>query len=194
MKAASLVAATLMCAAFAARPAAAQTAPGAAPVRSDARGLGVGVQLNGTGVRSPGNESRTVAGAGLGVTLSYGMSDALSAFARGSTGYRSSQVDLGARYRFGSPAGALRPYVEGAVTRHAALRPAPEGSEQSLRSLGMGVTVGAGVEYYVTPRFALDVGLAHSRGRFREGALGGEVGPRESFTSNRVQMGLTWRP
>lgn len=190
MKAASFVAVTLVCAAFSAVPAAAQLGYGASPVRSDTRGLGIGLQLNGTGVES-GSATGRVPGAGLGVTLSYGMTDALSVFARGSTGYRMSQVDLGARYRFGSPAGALRPYVEGAVTRLGAIRNTEE-TDQFRRSWGTGTTAAAGVEYHFSPKFAVDLGLAHTRGRYSAGP--GDEGFRQKFTSDRVQMGFTWRP
>ena len=190
MKAASFVAVTLVCAALSAVAAEAQLGYGASPVRSDTRGLGIGVQLNGTGVESS-DASRTVPGAGVGLTLSYGTSDALSVFARASTGYRMSQVDLGARYRFGSPAGALRPYVEGAVTRLGAIRSTEE-TDQYGRSWGTGSTVGAGVEYHFSHRFAVDLGMAHLRGRFT--ARPGDEGFRETFTSSRVQTGITWRP
>jgi opacity protein-like surface antigen len=192
MKVPSLVAVTLACAAFSAAPAAAQ--PGSDPVRSDTRGLGVGVQLNGGGVSSHADDSRMAPGAGMGLTVSYGMSDALSVFGRANMGYRTSQLDVGARYRFGSAAGALRPYVEGAVTRLGAIRGPQDGSEQSLRSWGLGATVGAGVEYYFSPRFAVDVGLAHTRGRFSEPALPGEAAFGDKFSSTRVQLGVTWRP
>jgi opacity protein-like surface antigen len=189
MKAASFVAVTLVCTAFSAVPAAAQLGSGAGTVRSDTRGLGIGFQLNGNGVESS-DASQKVPGAGLGLTLSYGTSDALSVFARASTGYRMSQVDLGARYRFGSSAGALRPYVEAAVTRLGAIRDTEE-TDQFRRSWGTGTTVGAGVEYHFNRRFAVDLGVTHSRGRFSAGL---DEGFREKFTSNRVQMGFTWRP
>lgn len=192
MKTASFVAVTLVCAAFSAVPAAAQAVSGTGPVPSDTRGLGIGVQFNGTGVES-GNASRTVAGAGLGLTLSYGMTDNLSAFARVNTGYRASQLDLGARYRLAAPSAALRPYLEAGVTRLAATRATREGGSQHV--LGMGVAVGAGVEYHFDPRFALDLGVTHTRGRYNEAVLrDGGAGFSQKLTSNRVQMGFTWRP
>ena len=190
MKAASFVAVTFVCAAFLAVPAAAQLGYGARPVRSDTRGLGIGLQLSGNGVESP-DASRTVPGAGLGLTLSYGTSDALSVFARAGAGYRSSQVDLGARYRLGSPAAALRPYVEGAMTRFGGVRDNGE-TDQFRRSWGTGSTVGAGVEYHFSPRFAADLGAAHLRGRFSAGPDDADLG--QKFNSTRVQMGFTWRP
>lgn len=197
MKAASLVAAALVCAAFSAGPVAAQLGPGPGVVRSDTRGLGIGVQFNGTGVSSDGDGFRTVSGAGMGLTLSYGMSDALSVFGRGSYGYRTTQLDLGARYRFGGASGALRPYVEGAVTRLGTVRPPdPRAlSQTSFNAEGLGMTVGAGVEYFISPRLAVDLGLSHTRGRFSDGTIVGEgSGVVEKFRSNRVQVGVTWRP
>jgi opacity protein-like surface antigen len=57
------------------------------------------------------------------------------------------------------------------------------------------MTLGAGVEYHFSPRFALDLGLTHSRGRFNEAVLHDRGAAfRQKFTSNRVQMGFTWRP
>lgn len=192
MKAASFVAVTLVCAAFSAVPAAAQLGSGASTIRSDTRGLGIGLQLNGTGVES-GGATRTVPGAGLGLTLSYGVTDAVSVIARANTGYRASQVDLGARYRFASPAAALRPYLEAGVTRLAGIRATEESGSDHV--VGMGTTVGAGVEYHFSPRFALDLGLAHSRGRYNQAVLqDGGAAFSQKFTSNRVQVGFTWRP
>ena len=167
MKTASFVAVTLVCAAVSAVPANAQAVSGTSPVLSDTRGLGIGVQFNGMRVES-GDASGMVPAAGLGLTLSYGMSDALSVFTRGNMGYRTSQLDVGARYRLGSPAGAVRPYVEAAVTRMGALHTTQERAGESARLSGMGMTVGAGVEYHVGPRFAVDLGVSHTQGRFRE--------------------------
>lgn len=192
MKLASFVAVTVVVAAFSAGPAAAQVGSGADAVRSDTRGLGVGVQFNAAGVASAG-AGGTVPGAGLGLTLSYGMTDALSAFVRGSTGYRNSQLDVGARYRFGSPSAALRTYVEGGVTRFGS---AAETAEHSTRSWGVGVTAGAGVEYFIAPRLAVDVGVSHTRGAFDDQPveLHGFGSNRDTFTSTRLQVGVTWRP
>ena len=193
MKTASFVAVTLVCAAFWAGPAAAQAVSGTSPVRSDTRGLGIGVQLNGMRVLS--DQSRMVPGAGLGLTLSYGTSDALSVFARGSMGYRMSQLDVGARYRLGNPSSALRPYVEASVSRFGALRPPLESTAgESVRAWGLGMTVGAGVEYHVSPRLGLDLGVSHTEGRFRTPTLPGEAAFRETLSSTRFQVGVTWRP
>jgi opacity protein-like surface antigen len=196
MKTASLVAVTLVCAAFSASPAAAQLGAGTNPVRSDTRGLGIGMQINRIGVES-GDGSTRVPGAGLGLTLSYGMTDNVSLFGRANMGYRTSQLDVGARYRFASPSSALRPYLEAGVTRLGAISSGQpiEGPSESLRSWGLGATAGAGVEYHFSPRFAVDLGVTHTRGRFSEPRTPYEGAAfAETFSSNRMQMGFTWRP
>jgi opacity protein-like surface antigen len=191
MKAASLVAATVACVALSTVPAAAQAGPGADP--PDTRGLSVGVHLNRTAVNFQ-FDSDDVPGAGGGVTVGYGLTNRLSAFARASTGYQSTQVDLGARYRFGSPNGVLRPYVEGAMTRIGASREG-SGFTEAGSAWGTGATVGAGVEYFVSRNLAIDAGVVHTRGRFSEGTIPeGRFGVSEKFISNRIQLGVTWRP
>lgn len=191
MKAASLVAVTLACVALLARPADAQSGSGTGAVRSDTRGLGMGVQAGRTGFNQ--GDGHTVLGAGLDLTASYGVSDALSVFARAGTGYRSSHLDAGVRYRFASPAAALRPYLEGGVTVVGATRATPgaEYGEDFLRSRGLGATVGAGVEYYINPRLALDLGVSFSGGRFEKNPA---TGLNDGFMTNRVQMGIQFRP
>lgn len=191
MKAASLVAATLACVALSAAPAAAQA--GSGTDQPDTRGLSVGVHLNRTAVNFQ-FDSDDVLGAGGGVTVGYGLTNRLSAFARANMGYQSTQVDLGARYRFGSPTGVLRPYVEAGITRVGASRDA-SGFEARESVWGTGATVGAGVEYFVSRNLAVDAGVVHTRGRFSEGAiLDGGSGVSEKFISNRLQLGVTWRP
>lgn len=192
MKATSLVAATLACVVVSAAPARAQTAPDAD--RTDTRGLSVGVHLNRTTVNFQAQSSADVLGAGGGVTVGYGLTNGLSVFGRANTGYQSSQVDLGVRYRPGSLAGVLRPYVEGAVTYLGASREA-SGIHAGEPSWGSGVSLGAGVEYFVNRHVALDAGAVHTRGRFNESTFldnGRHV--TEKFISNRVHFGVTWRP
>jgi opacity protein-like surface antigen len=192
MKAASLVAATIACVALSAVPAAAQT--GSVADQPDTRGLSIGVHLNRTAVNFQYQSSGDVLGAGGGVTVGYGLTNRLSAFARGNMGYQSTQVDLGARYRFGSPTGVLRPYVEAAVTRVGASR-GGSGFEARESAWGTGATIGAGVEYFVSRNLAIDAGVVHTRGRFSEGTiLDGGSGVSEKFISNRLQLGVTWRP
>lgn len=191
MKVRLFVAVALVSSSFAAAPAAAQPGSGG----SDAGGLTLGVSLSGGQIASDAVANQTVPRGGVGLTVGYGISERVAAFARGISGYQSTQVDLGARYRFGNPSRALRPYVEGAVTGISAhARPwVDEGGEQvhGTRSTGTGFTAGAGVEYFVSPRLGVDLGVTHSLGRFtRPVASGFDKG----FSATRLHLGLTWRP
>ncbi|HEX8903977.1 MAG TPA: outer membrane beta-barrel protein [Longimicrobiaceae bacterium] len=170
-------------AAVTAGPALAQRAsPGTETWRFDPRGVSVGVNLNGGTLATQELGPGVHPGLGLGVTLGYGVSDAVTLFARGDVAYARSNLDVGARYRFGSPAAALRPYVEAGFTRTGTLI-------ASQRTSGYGVTAGAGVEYYVRHNFAVDVGVVHSRGRFTTGPLDGDA-----FNTTRLNLGFRWHP
>lgn len=184
MKRISLVVLALGSAVFAAGSAQAQLAqPGIGSGRSDTRGWAVGFNLSGGTIPDSPSGVGASSGLGLGVTAAYGVSDHVSLFARGHTAYRVGHWDLGARYGFGSPAATLRPYLEGAFTRAAT-------TSQGIRSAGNGFTGGAGVEYFVKPNLALDVGLVHSRGRFNENALV----PNSRFSTTRLNLGFRWHP
>jgi opacity protein-like surface antigen len=169
--------------ALAAGSAAAQTGQSA----SNTRGFGLGVNLHGSTVGSDG-DTGTKASSGLGVSLGYGTSEALTFFLRTDYGYRSTHLDLGARYSFGAPAAALRPYVEAALTGSRTRRTA-------LSATGFGVTGGVGVEYFVTPKLALDAGLGYSAGRWiYVGSKGADVEFDRDLTAPRVNLGIKWRP
>lgn len=179
MKRLSLVVLAVASTAMAAGTAAAQAG---GIERSDTRGPVVGINLNGSTLGAERATFRDARGAGLGLSLGYGVSDALSFFVRGNLAYRSGHFDLGARYTFGGADAALRPYVEAAATRAGTL-------QDDFRSDGTGATVGAGVEYFATRHVALDVGVAHSRGRFTNGFLDGD-----DFASTRLNVGIKWHP
>jgi len=179
MKRLSLVVLAAASTALAAESAAAQL--GGAE-RSGTRGPVVGINLNGSALGAERDEFRDARGAGLGLSLGYGVSGALSLFLRTDLAYRVGHVDLGAHYSFAGPAAALRPYVEAAVTRAGTI-------QDDRSSAGTGLTAGAGVEYFLSRSVALDIGLAHSRGRFTTGMLDGG-----DFASTRLNVGIKWHP
>jgi opacity protein-like surface antigen len=197
MKTASLVAGLIALAAVSAVPAAAQAVPPAGE-GSDTRGFSLGLHLSGSHIQTAGSgDTRMVPGGGLGITLGYGINERVQAFVRASNGYRNSQVDLGARYRFGRPGQALRPYAEVALSRMGAVRGpnADSGSEPFnplVRSTGYGLTAGAGVEYTISPRLGLDLGLVHTRGQLSRPPSMPELG--RSVAATRIHLGVTWRP
>lgn len=171
----SLVVLALATAALAAVPAAAQVG---GPDADDGRGLVVGVSLQATRLSSVQHD----AGGGFGVSLGYGVTPALTLFARGSTGYLSSHLDLGARYSFGSPTDRVRPYFEGALSRVGSTR-----AEE--RVAGYGLTGGAGIELRLARTLALDLGVSSTYGQ-----LNPDDRPVADFTSTRANLGIRWRP
>ncbi len=184
MKLATLVSIGAVAAALTAGSASAQ----AVTDRSSTRGLGVGLSFNQSalGANAP---SRSNIGSGLGVALGYGVTENLGVFARMNYAYRSSLLDAGVRYSFGSPRTALRPYAELAATR---VGTAPA---DGFRSTGYGATAGVGVEYFLNRKLALDVGVVHSEGRYTSREFdGSRVDGTTRFTSSRLNIGLKWHP
>jgi opacity protein-like surface antigen len=195
MQKASFVAGLLALAAFSAVPGAAQAVRPTGEV-FDTRGFSLGMHLSNNRIDTPGT-NRITPGGGLGITLGYGINERVQAFVRASSGYRNAQVDLGARYRFGRPGQALRPYAEVAVSRLNAtrdtggeLRTEPFGP--SVHSVGYGLTAGAGMEYVIGPRLGLDLGLVHTRGYLNRPL--DDYASSGRFSATRVRLGVTWRP
>lgn len=179
--------------------AAAQSVPAEAPAsRSDLRGFMLGASFNG-GVAGHGYAPSSRGSAGFGVTLGFGVSDRVTLFTRGDYGYRTTRLDVGARYSFGGASSALRPYVEGALTGAATgLRTGAFGepaAESGVRSTAAALTVGTGVEYFLAPNLALDLGVGYSRGRWIHIEPGDEqVRGGSDFSTPRFNLGIRWRP
>lgn len=183
-KSRSTVALAVLAAALSAGSAAAQEAPAAPPAaQSDLRGFMLGVNFNGGVVGNSIGTERTASG-GLGVTLGYGLNDRVTLFTRGDYAYRASYLDVGARYSFGGASGALRPYVEGALSAVGRVR-------DGVGVGGAALTGGAGLEYFLAPGLALDAGMSYSRGEWaRDVGLGGG----RQYASSRLELGVRWRP
>ena len=160
--------------------AAAQIGAGPPDGRSDTRGFTLGLGINRGEVSEPASDVDNGLGAQL--SVGYGFSQALSASVRVGYGYESAHLDVGARYSLGSPRWAVRPYVEGALTRTGS-------SEAGFRSVGYGVTGGLGAELFVTRRLSVDVGASFTQGQYVSGAF-----ETDALTAARVTAGVRWRP
>jgi len=178
MRIPSLVAFTLLSVAVSIRPAAAQ---------SETRGLTVGVEGGVSALTSGLDRSGQTAGGSLGVTLGYGVSDAVSLFARATTGYEHALYDVGARVSLGTRASSLRPYFEGALTHS-------RSTDALIRARGPGLTAAAGVEYFLNPKVSLDAGLAYSTGRLTRADSMGTGIRGDGFQSARLKIGVRLRP
>lgn len=178
-----------------------------APLRSRTAGFNLGVYLNGSAVRVEDSDV-IESGAGGTVHLGYGITENVSLFFRvngaaiesddlPSGSYAMAHADIGARYSFLASSSAWRPFIQGAFSGRAVS--IDEGSAGTLEARGPGFTAGAGLEYFVTPRVALEAGLSYSFGKFNEGRLNGGDWTDfedEAFdaTSSRFDLGVSWHP
>lgn len=185
-------------------PAAAQLdAPTA--LRSNTAGFNLGVFLNGSAVQLEDSDV-VESGGGGSLHLGYGFNPNISMFVRlnaaeieaeeGGGTYTMAHFDLGARYSFGSSASALRPFVQGALNGRGF---AVDMGGEDLEARGPGFTAGAGLEYFFSPRVALEAGLSYSFGEFNEGRIGGGEWvdfEDEAFeaTSTRFDIGVSFHP
>lgn len=130
-----------------------------------------------TGARSTIEQGES-ATAGIGISLhgGYGFTRRLSLFA-GGTGttmesgkYALAHVDLGSRFLLSEA--QLRPYVQAGWTGRLAREEIPEHFDDRVVQIrGFGPSVGAGVEYGVSPEAAVDVGLVYTGGDYTEGKI-----------------------
>ena len=179
-----LVGVAVVSAALCAGSASAQGSPPEAVNRTGDRGFSVGVNLSGSRLMSAVEQGPNPSRGGVGFTLRYGVSDAVSAFLRYEYGYQHGQTSLGARYTFGSAGQRLRPYLEGGVSRVGMV-------DGERHATGRGITGAAGVEYALSRSVALDLGLTHSSGRIIRAELGGEAaGFRDRYQSTGLAVGF----
>lgn len=203
-----LSAAALAAAVLCAAPLAAQsTAPGGAPA-SSSKGLFLGAHLNGSAIRADdlGDESET--GGGLGLQLGYGFTSQLALVLDATGALIGSDdeeatlghFDIALRYAFTGQSRRVVPFLElgysGVAVRQddAALEGVPGTGELTLT--GAGFTLGGGIQYYVSPKVALGVGLKWTTGELDTAEFEGEKieGLGIDATSTRLNLGVTWYP
>lgn len=177
----------------------------AAPTQQQFTTRGFQFTVGLTGARSI-LEKGASATTGIGISLhgGYGVTRRLSLFAGGtattmeSGKYALAHVDVGGRYLLSEA--ELRPYVQAAWTGRLAREEIPEHFDaRVIQVRGMGPSVGAGVEYGVSPEAAVDIGLVYTGGDYTEGKITDdpwtELGSnRFGGRSLRFTVGVTARP
>jgi hypothetical protein len=174
-------------------------------LRSNTRGFTLGAHLNGSAIQLSGGDAEN--GGGLGIAAGFGVSNKVTVFGRvggadvkyeGDEGsYTLANIDLGGRYSFGGSAAALRPYLELALGG-VGVSDEVEGSDVTLA--GGAFNFGGGLEYFFNKALALDVGLVIGAGEFTKAQVDGEeidledIDMEESFTTSRLNVGLSWHP
>jgi opacity protein-like surface antigen len=180
-------------------PATAQAAPSAPAFRTT--GLVLGFGLTGAAATFEGGD-HTTQGVGVGVRAGYGLGRfalvAGAAAERMDIGtYTLAQLDLGGRYLFSDA--RLRPYVQGAWSARVARKTLAGWVQRTIEVRSLGPSVGAGAEYGMSPRVAVDVGLLYTGGRYTHGHVTGE--PWEDLGADaydgrslRLDVGVVVRP
>jgi opacity protein-like surface antigen len=156
----------------------------------------------------PDTENETETGGGLGLGLGYGFGEqfALVVNLDAATvkfdndeddGSRAlAHFDIGGRVNFGSTASAVRPYVNAALSGVAEGTSADDG-EDAVTISGGGFTVGGGLQYFFSPKFALDAAVQGTFGEFTKiqvGDLSQDIDEDAKFRTARLQVGVTWHP
>jgi opacity protein-like surface antigen len=176
-------------------------------------GLLLNVHAQATGLAVEDEDAET--GFGGGIIAGYGFNENLSVYlaldgasvsysdddADGEK-YTLAQADLGLRYTFGSTASALRPYLNGAISGVGVsdeFEDEDSGESVDVSYTGPGVTFGAGVQYFFNPKLAIDGSIQVSAGKLTTFKIdgeefGGEDDDDPSFTTSRLQIGLSWHP
>ncbi len=186
------------------------------------KGLMFGLHLNGSSIASAdednaGNSDKDrQSGGGLGAQVGWGFAkwfmlytgfDAAKVEMKGVTGVNDDDLggdyalihgDIGARFSFPSPKHGFAPYLNAALTARAATG---EVLNEDVSISGGGVTLGGGLMYFFTPKWALDVGVQFSTGKFTEVKVGAikidldELGADvDNTNSARINLGVKFFP
>jgi opacity protein-like surface antigen len=180
------------------------------PAASSTKGFFVGANLNQSSVTiddPDSGTSDTESGAGLGVQAGFGFTPRI-AFVVDLTGARIDSdgeeftlghFDLMVRYAFTGVATRFVPSLEVGYSGVAMMADDVSFDGTTTGDLtfsGTGFTLGAGVQYYMSPSFALGLGAKWTSGEFDEIEYAGESmsGLGVDMSSTRFNIGFTWYP
>jgi len=177
---------------------------------SDNRGLMVNAHVAGAATGGADDDAEMRRGGALGVAVGYGFSDRLALLlsvdgARvkdpgpltaddGPGSYDQLTIDIALRATFLDEHSPLRPYLTSGIT---GVAESPRPNASGMVESGGGITIGGGLQYFTTPKIALDAGLLFTAGSFTGLEVDGnkyEYGAGVGFSHSRLQLGITWHP
>lgn len=186
---------------------------GSLSAQSDNSGLMLNLHLVGNGFTLVGDDAELENGGGLGVAVGYGFNERATLYLNVDAAaieydgnedeasddtYDAVTADLGVRMNFGNESMKVRPYVNAAFSGFAVVEEFEVAGEDVETTLSGGaLTVGGGLQYFFSPKLALDVALQATQGAFTDVAVDDEDEELEqgvAFTTSRLQLGLTWHP
>ncbi|MEP6765777.1 MAG: outer membrane beta-barrel protein [Gemmatimonadaceae bacterium] len=172
---------------------------------SNTEGMVIGAQV-GAAMISP-DEGSSKTGFGAGALIGYGFNKNFALLvgfdlakvdlADGSTIQSKSSLshlDFSVRYSFASADRALAPYLNIAASGRG-LSNKISGVDASITGLGYGG--GGGVQYFVNPNVALDLGVLFETGKFDKYKLGGAkstLSDAGSSSTTRISFGVRYYP
>jgi len=143
-------------------------------------------------------EDTSHSGGGGGIQIGYGFTPLITIYlgVNGSSmstddiedAYTLAHVELGSQFNFQSGRSALVPYGDIAFTfRQATI---DFGSNAEVDINGGGITLGGGLKYFLSPKFALDLNLLGTFGTFTEVDFGGVAFDIDEVDATSVRLGL----
>jgi hypothetical protein len=103
-------------------------------------------------------------------------------------------VDIALSASFLDERSPLRPYLTSGIT---GVAESPRPDDTGLIVSGGGITIGGGLQYFTSPRVAIDAGLLFTSGSFTRIEVDGqqhEYDQGVGFSHSRLQLGVTWHP
>ena len=219
---AAMVSALSLAALLSTSTATAQNASAASDVEKT-KGLMVGLHLNGTTISfqdqngaSASTKTHRESGGGAGAQAGWGFTKWLMVYAgvdaarvdiedmpgvevgTAEPNYTLLHGDIGVRFSFPNPTHGFEPYLNAAYTARGAIA---QFENEDVSISGDGVSVGAGLQYFFNPKWALDVGLQLSTGDFTNVEFKGvkvdlnELGVDIKTTNSaRLNVGMKFYP
>ena len=180
-----------------------------AQARSTTRGFHLGAGLNISSIQADlvdeetGLEAERETGAGISLTAGYNFTpqfgllinfSGASVDSDGGGSYGLGHGDLAGRFSFANPASALVPYLELGVTSVALVE---EVNGDDVQISGTGFTGAAGLNYFFSPKLALDANVRFTTGELDTLKIGGESVTTDEgvdVTTGRINIGISWFP
>jgi opacity protein-like surface antigen len=170
---------------------------------SSTKGFIAGIHVTGTGLTID-EFDETTNGGGAGVVLGYGFTRRLALVADFTAGALEDNVgfgnfDLGLRYAWTGAARRWVPSLELGVAGRAIGQSdvlLDDGATHDVTFSGAGITLGAGIQYYTTPKWAVGAALKWTGGQFDKVQVD-DVSVEDlniDATSTRFNIGVTWYP
>lgn len=197
----------LACAGLALTPLAVSAQEATAP-RANTEKLMLSLALGGASLSSDGLRDENQSGGGFSAQLGWGFTRLFTLLADASGAVLNDEehvlvhFDLLGRFNFTNPGRAWVPFVDAGISARiagqddAAVLVDDETQTVDLEMSGGGLTVGGGLEYYLTPAIALGASVRWTVGEFSTVKFNNvDVdGFKLDATTTRLDLRVTWRP